>query len=40
MAPTMGQLDRRMADWRASMLGKGLKANAGRSKVIDAVVGK
>ena len=28
MAPTMEQLGRRMADWRASLLGKGLKVNA------------
>ena len=34
MAPTMKQLSRRVADWRASLLGKGLKANAGKSKVM------
>ena len=34
MAPTMEQLGRRVADWRASLLGKGLKVNAGKSKVI------
>ena len=34
MAPTMEQLGRRVADWRASMLGKGLKVNAGKSKVM------
>ena len=28
MAPTMEQLGRRVADWRASLLGKGLKVNA------------
>ena len=28
MAPTMGQLGRRVAHWRASLLGKGLKVNA------------
>ena len=33
MAP-MEQLDRRVADWRASLLGKGLKVNAGKSKVM------
>ena len=33
MAPTMEQLGRRVADWRATMLGKGLKVNAGTSKV-------
>ena len=31
MAPTMEQLGRRVADWRASLLGKGLKVNAGNS---------
>ena len=34
MAPTMEQLGRRVADWRASLLGKGLKLNAGKSKVM------
>ena len=34
MAPTMEQLGRRVADWRASLLGKGLKVNAGNSKVM------
>ena len=34
MALTMEQLDRRVVDWRASLLGKGLKVNAGRSKVM------
>ena len=34
MAPTMEQLGRRVADWRASLLGKGLKVNAAKSKVI------
>ena len=34
MAPTMEQLGRRVADWRASWLGKGLKVNAGKSKVM------
>ena len=35
MAPTMEQLDKRgVADWRASLLGKGLKVNAGKSKVM------
>ena len=28
MAPTMEQLGRRVDDWRASLLGKGLKVNA------------
>ena len=35
MAPTMEQLGRRVADWRASLLGKGLKVNVGKSKVMD-----
>ena len=34
MAPTMEQLGRRMADWRASLLGKGLKVNVGKTKVV------
>ena len=34
MAPTMEQLGRRVVDWRASLLGKGLKVNAGKSKVM------
>ena len=34
MAPTMEQLGRHVADWRASLLGKGLKVNAGKSKVM------
>ena len=34
MAPTMEQLGRRVADWRASLLGKGLKVNAGKSTMI------
>ena len=33
-APTMEQLGRRVADWRASLLGKGLKVNAGKYKVM------
>ena len=33
-APTMGQLGRRVADWRASLIDKGLKVNAGKSKVM------
>ena len=33
-APTIEQLGRRVADWRASLLGKGLKVNAGKSKVM------
>ena len=34
MAPTMEQLSRRVADWRASLLGKGLKVKAGKCKVM------
>ena len=34
MAPTMEQPARRVAEWRASLLNKGLKVNAGKSKVI------
>ena len=34
MAPTMEQLGRRVADWRASLIGKGLKVNARKSKVM------
>ena len=34
MAPTMEQLGRYMAKWRASLLDKGLKVNAGKSKVM------
>ena len=34
MAPTMEQLGRRVADWSASLLGKELKVNAGKSKVM------
>ena len=34
MAPTMEQLDRRVAEWRARLLDKGLKVNAGKYKVM------
>ena len=34
MAPTMQQLGRRLTEWRASLLDKGLKVNAGKSKVM------
>ena len=34
MAQTMEQLGRRVAEWRASLLDKGLKVNAGKSKVM------
>ena len=33
MAPTMEQLGRRVAEWRASLLDKGLKVNAGKLMV-------
>ena len=34
MAPTMEQLGRRVAEWRTSLLDKGLKLNAGKFKVM------
>ena len=34
MALTIEQLGRRVADWSASLLGKGLKVNTGKSKVV------
>ena len=34
MAPTMEQLGRRVAEWRASLVDKGLEVNAGKSKVM------
>ena len=34
MAPTMEQLGRRVTKWRASLLDKGLKVNAVKSKVM------
>ena len=34
MAPTMEQPGRRVADWRVSLLNKGLNVNSGRSKVM------
>ena len=34
MPPTMEQLVRRVAEWRASLLDKGLKVNAGKYKVM------
>ena len=33
MAPTMEQLGRRVAEWRASLLDKGLKVNTGKSQI-------
>ena len=34
IAPTMDQLGRRVAEWRASLLDKGFKLNTGKSKVM------
>ena len=34
MPPTMEQLGRRVAEWRASLLDKGLNVNAGNTKVM------
>ena len=34
MAPTLEQLGRCVADWRAGFLGRRLKVNAGKSKVM------
>ena len=34
MAPTMEQLGRRVAEWMVSILDKGLRVNAGKSKVM------
>ena len=34
IAPTMEQLGRRVVEWRASLIDKGLKVNAGKSKVM------
>ena len=34
MAPTMEQPGRRVAEWRAILLDKGLKVNAGNTKVM------
>ena len=39
MAPTMEQLGRRVADWRASLLVIGLKVHAGKSKVMVGSIG-
>ena len=37
---TMEQVGRYVVEWRASLLDKGLKVNAGKSKVMVAVVGR
>ena len=34
MAPTMEKLGRRVAEWRASLLVRGQKVNAGKSKMM------
>ena len=34
MAPKMGQLSRHVTEWRASILDKGLKVNAGNTKLM------
>ena len=34
MAPTMEQLGRRVTEWRASILDKGLYVNAGNTKLL------
>ena len=34
MAPTIEQLGRRVAEWRASILDKALKVSTGKSKVM------
>ena len=34
MAPTMEQLSRHVTEWRASILEKGLKMNAGNTKLM------
>ena len=40
MAPTMEQLTRRVAEWRASLLDKGLNVNTGESKMFGSRSGK
>ena len=39
MAPTMEQLSRHVTDWRASILDKGLKVNAGNTKLMVGISG-
>ena len=39
MAPTMEQLGRRVTEWRASLLDKGLNVNTGKSKVMVGISG-
>ena len=40
MASTMEQLGRCITEWRANLLDKGLKENAGKSKVMDCISGR
>ena len=39
MAPSMEQLGRHVIEWRASILGKGLKVNAGNTKLMVGISG-
>ena len=39
MTPTMEQLSRHVTDWRASILDKGLKVNAGNTKLMVGISG-
>ena len=39
MAPTMEQLSRHVTDWRATILDKGLKVNAGNTKLMVGISG-
>ena len=39
MAPTMEQLSRHVTDWRACILDKGLKVNAGNTKLMVGISG-
>ena len=39
MAPPMEQLSRHVTDWRASILDKGLKVNAGNTKLMVGISG-
>ena len=39
MAPTMEQLGRHVTEWRANILEKGLKVNAGNTKLMVGISG-
>ena len=39
MAPTMEQLGRHVTEWRASIFDKGLKVNAGNTKLMVGISG-